>query len=513
MTLRAMTLFTRAMRQEVRSAGTYGVRFAAIGITLFLLTTVTQMYWVAARGRYFFGQVVFVNLLFIGVIYLPHFASAITEEKEERTLGLLQMTGMSPATILLGKSTSRLFEVLLLLLAQLPFTLLAVMLGGVSRHQVFSAYCTLLSFTFLVANLALLFSVLCRRTTGASGGTAAVLVAWLAGAPFLGYVVLPWFLGWRGNPAKWARGGNWLFDGLMILTEAGPVARLTRVLQTGFSGAALGLQVWSNLAAGILFFALSRVLYYRFAGNAEAGGSRRKRQRLRRLGLGRVWRRALTWKAFFYTSGGVFGMVVKGLALAGIWAVGLVVMCAESRSLSRNNAQGYAVFMFVVTAIMLTGDLAFQATQVFRDELRAKTWPALVMLPVSLSAVGYRLALGCLPGVAPHAVSLLVAAALGGKMFLEFLDEGILTVFGAMVISGGVCFIHLSALFSLRMRRGAMGVALMAVFGAMMGVMSTVGVARLDPEVGAVILAFGYLTACALTHVLTARLLTRLAAE
>ena len=54
----------------------------------------------------------------------------MAEEKEEQTLGLLRMTGLSPLSILLGKSTSRLCGALLLLAAQFPFTIFAVTLGG-----------------------------------------------------------------------------------------------------------------------------------------------------------------------------------------------------------------------------------------------------------------------------------------------------------------------------------------------------------------------------------------------
>ena len=80
------------------------------------------------------------------------FATAITEEKEEGTLGLLKMAGISRVSILLGKSTSRLITAILLFLVQLPFTLLAITLGGVTLGQIFAAYWALLAYMLLVAH-------------------------------------------------------------------------------------------------------------------------------------------------------------------------------------------------------------------------------------------------------------------------------------------------------------------------------------------------------------------------
>jgi ABC-type Na+ efflux pump permease subunit len=120
---------------------------------------------------------------------LSYFSSAITEEKEEMTLGLLRMTNLNPLSILLGKSTSRLCGALLLLAAQLPFTLLAVAFGGISTRQIMAAYCTLAAYILLLSNLALLFSVTARRTAAAAFFTGLMLFIYL-----VGYAILPGLL-------------------------------------------------------------------------------------------------------------------------------------------------------------------------------------------------------------------------------------------------------------------------------------------------------------------------------
>jgi len=122
-------------------------------------------------GARVLGNVVFINCLFIVLAGLSHFASAITEEKEEMTLGLLRMTNLNALSILLGKSTSRVVNALLLLAAQFPFTLLAISLAAWPCGRSCGVLHARRVHHFM-ANLALLASVICRRTTGAAVFTA-----------------------------------------------------------------------------------------------------------------------------------------------------------------------------------------------------------------------------------------------------------------------------------------------------------------------------------------------------
>src|SRR6266853_3768221 len=185
-----LALFARSLREDARLKMTYFARVALVGvILLFLLSVRTSYGWGNAPGLQFFGSVVFINCTFIVLAGLSHFASAITEEKEEMTLGLLRMTNLNALSILLGKSTSRVVNALLLLAAQFPFTLLAISLGGVAVRQVVAAYCTLGAFIIFMANLALLASVVCRRTTGAAVVTGVTLFVFFAVVPVVHWVI------------------------------------------------------------------------------------------------------------------------------------------------------------------------------------------------------------------------------------------------------------------------------------------------------------------------------------
>ena len=104
-----LALFTRSVRELLRSKLSYLACGAVIGI-IFLLLLGAQSGATAttAPGLKFFASVLIVVLIFITLAGVSYFATAITEEKEEGTLGLLRMTDLDPLSILLGKSTSRL---------------------------------------------------------------------------------------------------------------------------------------------------------------------------------------------------------------------------------------------------------------------------------------------------------------------------------------------------------------------------------------------------------------------
>src|SRR6478609_1519184 len=155
----AVALFVRSLRQHTRYGGTYLLR-AGLGCCIIgaLFVTHETIGYAGAAGLLFLKIVFFLNYFYLGLAGCSFFAAAITEEKEEGTLGLLRMTNLNALSILLGKSTSRLCAVLLLFSVQIPFVMLSVTMGGVSIDRILTAYALLALFAFSTANLALLFS-------------------------------------------------------------------------------------------------------------------------------------------------------------------------------------------------------------------------------------------------------------------------------------------------------------------------------------------------------------------
>nr|MDQ3331062.1 ABC transporter permease subunit [Planctomycetota bacterium] len=172
-----LTLFNRSIRMDARGVKGHAFRIAfALFIYFGLLNAYLTSLAFGAPGLRFFSSICYLNLLFIGLAGTSFFATAVTEEKEEGTLGLLKMAGMSRGAILLGKSTSRLLSSMLLLMIQFPFLLLAITLGGVLYGQVAAAAVALLSFLAFTANAALLFSVICKRSGTAVAFTALTIL-------------------------------------------------------------------------------------------------------------------------------------------------------------------------------------------------------------------------------------------------------------------------------------------------------------------------------------------------
>ena len=324
-------LFVRAMRQDNRKITTYVTRFAVVGMVLFLLAVNQQSFRFGggAPGLYVFQNVTLLNLAIIFFVGLGYFAAAITEEKEDGTLGLLRMTNMSPLAILLGKSTSRLITILLLLATQLPFISLAVALGGVSLHQILFCYLVLGAFTFLLGNLALFFSVICRRTTTAVGATLGVLFTFLVILPFIANLLEELFGVTLGLRTLW----------LWIVTIS-PFSSLDQIFDLQARDYSYSQPLW-NVGLGFAFFFLSWVLFDVFnqgeGRNATPKASKFKRsQKAERasnhLRYPRPGIHAVAWRDFYFQGGGLNRLILSFvliLAIVGLITIYSVVMGAN----------------------------------------------------------------------------------------------------------------------------------------------------------------------------------------
>jgi hypothetical protein len=438
-------------------------------LILFVLVPIQSMAragWFGAPGLHFLQEMVWLNLVFITLAGLSYFASAITEEKEEMMLGLLRMTDLSPVAILLGKSTSRLVGALLLLLVQVPFVLLAVALGGVGLLQIAAAYGTLLAYLFLVCNLALLFSVVFRSTTTAAAFTFAVLLVFLIGHY------------WAASIEQSIASSGWinLHQGVgSILTtmidlwrQAAPSDRLSAIFRTGFAGPAIGFQVASNLALGVLLFFLAWMVFdWCTREEKDAAPSRRwflrRATRRSRIPPRLVGTRAISWKDFTFISGGRLGLLVK----FGV-VVFLLVLCnfiALEFGTGNDFTRGFEGTVLIWVSLIVTAVcVVLEAAHVFQEEIRWKTLSSLVTLPVSVPELAYRKVAGTLAGTLP----LLGGVGFGvllvpdgvGKFLNEIFNEPIALGMFTVAILQYILFLHLTAFLSLIIKRGALPLAI-----------------------------------------------------
>ena len=121
-------------------------------------------------------------------------SGAITVEKEQRTLEMLEMTRLPSSAVVAGKLFSAVGFVGLLLVSSLPLTCLCFFLGGVSPQQVITAYLLLFGGSFVTGALGLVWSCLAASTTAAVVYTYASLFV-----PLILFVVFLGSMAGRGN--------------------------------------------------------------------------------------------------------------------------------------------------------------------------------------------------------------------------------------------------------------------------------------------------------------------------
>lgn len=459
-----LALLIRSLRTDARTVRAHFMRFLLLGLIYLALMYAQGMSAIfGAPGLQFFSSIAWLNLLAITIAGASYFATVMTEEKEEETLGLLRMAGIGPLSLLLGKAAPRVVAVMLLLTAQLPFTFLAITLGGVTRRQVLAAYILLMAHTLLMAALGLFFSVVCRRSRAASWWTGIVI--------FLVFLVIPWvnmalrFSATGSQPPAWAEHAMAAVDGISRTSAFWQISAIT---STGFSDALFGYQVTTNVIAAAMLFGLARALFD-VANRGEAvSGPRRglllwRSGPLQRLTVGRAWSNAFLWKDFHFLAGGRMIMAVK-LVLYGVVSIGLAALgVALDRSGSISAEEIGAAILFWVTAALVI-ELAVIASRIFREEVAWNTLTSLSILPCSRPYIWYSKLGGQLLGLVPALVWLAVGALLSPESFLGGVEFFFGEPFGLLLVLQYVLFLHLTTMLSLVMRWGAMGVAFFAVY-------------------------------------------------
>jgi hypothetical protein len=453
MTSPLLALFTRSLREDTRAKGSY---WARAGLSAFLLIGMAINALVidpgGARGLSFLANAIWVQTIFLTISGLAWFASAITEEKEEEMLGLLRMTNLSPLSILLGKSTNRLCGALLLIATQIPFTLIAVTLGGVSLEQVLAAYVALGAYAFVFCNLALLCSVLAPRTGVATIATVVVmLLVWLVGLV-------------TANLS-----GNGTTTGMDGLPDLSPFHQYDRIFATGFAGPVMGAQAWWSLAFGVFFFLIAWALFERFCdrqqtSGASAGTIRRRVRRAFAPGRARL-NNPVGWKDFHFLHGGWGMALVKFSVAIGVLLVLAVLLVGSGQKVFEPENGLIVVGAGILWLILEAG---FVASRVCSCEVRDRTLSSLALLPQSLdTTLARKVPAGwsaLLPAVAFIALGLFYLATsmvLTGRMVQEM---GAIVVISGIV--GGYVFaltylgVFLAANLSLRMKRGAYPLAI-----------------------------------------------------
>lgn len=470
---RTFALFLRALRVDARLLHSHLMRLfllAFVGVMLM----VTQLVFspvMGAPGLWFFQFITWINYGFATLAAGFLFAAAITEEKEERTLGLLRMADVGPLPLLVGKAAPRLVAALLILCVQFPFTLLAITLGGISWDQVTAVFCTLLAHVVLVGGLALLFSVVVRRTGTAIALTFLVVLPLSLFPPMLTFA----FSTAAGVPPAWVQSVlPVVLPVLHTIVAASAAPRLYGILLTGFNDGAMGFQVLSNLAAGGGLFLLSWLLFdpcnrnlddeVRSSGPVAGILNRRKRRSLR------SWRLAIVGKDFRAQAGGWPLQCLRMLIYASfflLFAVAVDYLFGSSVDL---RDVGDSIVMWTLFFI-LPVEIMILCCRLYRTEIRDRTWPMLLNLPLSLPEVAYAKLAGALFALIPCAIWFCLGVSLNPEDFAQTLNDIIeepMAILGIIMYGAHLLlFAHLTTLFSVL--SNAWAGALLAIVTSFMG--------------------------------------------
>jgi ABC-type transport system involved in multi-copper enzyme maturation permease subunit len=144
--------------------------FVGILYIVFALTNDTPATGAVAQqaGKFVFFSVVGFELLLVCFIGPAFTAGAISIERERQTFDLLRTTLLSAASLVVGKLTSALSYILILLVAAFPLQTLAFLLGGVAVEEILIGAVLLIATAFLFGTSGLFFSSIMRRTLGST---------------------------------------------------------------------------------------------------------------------------------------------------------------------------------------------------------------------------------------------------------------------------------------------------------------------------------------------------------
>lgn len=436
-------LVRRALQTESRLARGHVFRcLLGLFVLWALVTTSWDIFNRGAPGLRLFRSMSYYNYFFISILGTAYFATAITEEKEERTLGLLKMAGVGATSLIMGKWTPRMISAFLLISIQIPFTVLATTLGGVLWQQIGAVYLALFAYLFLVGSLGLICSVLMSSTTGAC----LLALGSLLGFHFLPYIFLNLFRNSRGSGI----GGMILQTADFARSMLG-FESIGFTLTTGFNSSWWSFQVISNLVAGVLLLLLTWAIFDVCTRNEkEAGGLNyfdRLRKTMQGRQRGRVWNAAFVWKDYQLLGGGAVFLFLKFAIYFAFMLFFALGTSPGYRTIEILGGMlvGWSLFFVVV-------EIAIMCARLYRTEISNKTWASLIMLPRSSHEIIYSKLIGGMSATLPLIACFCIGVALIADDFFDalgsILNEAEAFLGVIYLVLQIILAIHLSTYFS-----------------------------------------------------------------
>lgn len=171
-----------------------GALFVVVGFSLFSSVQVQHASLAdLAKGASQTFKILSMTQLALMCFLAPAFtAAAITQERDAQTYNILLSTPLTSAQIVFGSLMSRLYFVIMLLVAGLPIFLMTMLYGGVTSSQVFESFTLSACTAFVTGALAIFIAMIGVGTRRTIFSFYLVIALYLAGIWMLGYLPQTW---------------------------------------------------------------------------------------------------------------------------------------------------------------------------------------------------------------------------------------------------------------------------------------------------------------------------------
>jgi ABC-type transport system involved in multi-copper enzyme maturation permease subunit len=175
-------------------------------------------------------------------------AGAIAEEKEKRTIDYLFTTHLKPREIVVGKMLSRMWVLLMLLLAGVPVMCIAFSLGGIVPDLLWGSYAATVTMMLSLASVSILHSVFARKVRQA------ILNSYLTfGGYFLGWGILEFVYQLMRSGTDSYKAAQLMRDFIQVYNTGNPFVTAFDLIEHFHWAGTLGGRSMELLAQFILF--------------------------------------------------------------------------------------------------------------------------------------------------------------------------------------------------------------------------------------------------------------------
>lgn len=458
-----LALLNRALQADSRQWTTSLMRATTAGVLLLVAALMNQVPMRSSQGLVLMSWLLWIDYAGITLASFSTFASIISEEREQRTLGLLRMTEMNSFSLVVGKWLPRLAVVGLLLFVQLPIAVLALTLGGITLWQIQLGYVALFAYTVMMTAIALLASSVCSTSNRASYAVGGFWFFMTAGPPFLKL-----FRAGRSLGSFWVM-PRWLGDIVEQFHEMSLFRGFDGILSNQPGEAWLSSQVIGNTVIGLVavvlaWFLLEFVLLYRLESkpprkktsllSALVTGRKRESKVKRPSVVGRCWKYALAWREFHFVCGGTRTLILKLLLYPGIVLMVVSFSAGNGTGIRRTLVQTGPRMLALVGFVGLSVEFARVTIQLFSTEVHEQTLGKLVMLPMSVAQLAYTKLAGAALSLIPVVLTMVVGCCLEPQVASKA-ARSFFSLSGLNGFMWYAIFVHLAILLSFFMKSGA----------------------------------------------------------